>query len=90
MSNKPVIKVERMHLLDGESPTKAFCDLLILDTFIVKGFRVVQGQKGLFVAMPQQQGRDEKWYDTFHPITKEMRKGLGELILETYAEQKSE
>lgn len=88
MSNKPVIKVERMHFLDGESPTKAFCDLLILDTFIVKGFRVVQGQKGLFVGMPQQQGRDDKWYDTFHPITKEMREGLGELILESYADQK--
>ena len=86
MNNKPVIKVERIHLLEGDSPTKAFCDLLILDTFLVKGLRIVQGKESLFVSMPQQQGRDSKWYDTFFPISREMRKGLEELVLESYSE----
>jgi len=84
MNNKPVVKVERIHCLEGDTTTKAFCDLLILDTFVVKGIRVVQGKDGLFVSMPQNQGRDGKWYDTFYPISKEMRQGLQELVLESY------
>lgn len=84
MNTKPVVKVERIHCLEGEGPTKAFCDLLILDTFLVKGLRVVQGKEGLFLAMPQEQARDGKWYDTFYPISREMRKGLEELVLEAF------
>ena len=87
--DKPVVKVERIHPLDGESATKAFCDLLILDTFLVKGLRVVQGEKGLFLSMPREQGRDGKWYDTFFPTSKEMRKGLEELVLESYNEKQT-
>jgi len=84
MASKPVIKVERIHRLNGESATQAFVDLLILDAFLVKGLRVVKGQEGLFISMPREQGRDGKWYDVFYPVSKEMRKGLQELILEEY------
>ena len=86
MKSKPVVKVERIHQLDGEGPTKAFCDLLLLDSFLVKGLRVVQGKEGLFLSMPREQGRDGKWYETFFPVSKEMRKGLQELVLESYKE----
>ncbi len=89
MNNKPVVKVERIHTLDGDGPTKAFCDLLILDTFVVKGLRIVQGNDGLFLSMPQEQSRDGKWYDTFFPVSKEMRKGLQELVLESYNEHRA-
>jgi stage V sporulation protein G len=89
MNNKPVVKVERIHRLDGDGSTKAFCDLLILDTFLVKGLRVVQGKEGLFVSMPREQGRDGKWYDTFYPVSKEMRQGLQELVLESYTEKQT-
>ena len=84
MGSKPVIAVERVHQLAGEGATKAFVDLIILDTFLVKGLKVVKGKDGLFVSMPQEQGKDGKWYDTFYPVSKEMRKGLQELILEGY------
>ena len=84
MNNKPVIKVDRIHMLDGDGPTKAFCDLLILETFMVKGLRVIEGKEGLFVSMPREQSRDGKWYDTFYPVSKEMRKGLQELVMESY------
>ena len=84
MNSKPVVKVERIHRLEGEGPTKAFCDLLILDTFLVKGLRVVEGKNGLFLSMPREQSRDGKWYETFYPVSKEMRKGLQELVLEEF------
>lgn len=88
MVSKPVIKVERITPLEGESATKAFVDLLILDVFLVKGFRIVEGQNGLFLSMPREQGRDGKWYDIFYPVSKEMRLGLESLILEEYEESK--
>ena len=89
MNDKPVIKVERIHFLEGDGATKAFCDLLILDTFLVKGFRIVQGKDELFLSMPREQGRDGKWYDTFLPVSKEVRSGLQELVLESYNEQQT-
>ncbi|MDP8299836.1 MAG: SpoVG family protein [Candidatus Tantalella remota] len=87
MENKPVVKVERIHRLEGDGALKAFCDLLILDTFLVKGLRVVQGKDGLFLGMPQEKGRDDKWYETFYPVSREMRTGLQELVLESYNEK---
>lgn len=87
MERKPIIKVERMHHIEGDSTLKAFCDLLILDAFLVKGIKIVEGKNGLFVSMPSELGRDGKWYDTFYPISKEMRKGLEELVLESYNEK---
>lgn len=87
MSEKPVVKVERIKTLNGDGPTKAFCDLLILDTFFITGIRVVEGKNGLFVGMPREQGRDGKWYETFYPVSKEMRKGLEALVLDSYNEK---
>lgn len=84
MADKPAVKIERIHTLKGDGPTKAFCDLLLLDTFMVKGIRVVQGKDGLFVGMPREQGKDGKWYETFYPVSKDLRKGLQELVLESY------
>lgn len=87
MEKKPVIKIERMHPLDGNGPTKAFCDLVVFNTFVVKGLRIVEGKEGLFVSMPREQGRDGKWYDTFYPVSLELRKGLQTLILDQYSSE---
>jgi DNA-binding cell septation regulator SpoVG len=40
----------------------------------------------LFIGMPQEKGKDGKWYDVFHPATEEARKNLIELILAAYEE----
>jgi len=80
----PVVRVEHMHLVNGTGVTKAFCDLVILDTFVVKGLRIVNGKHGLFLSMPTQKSKDGKWYETFYPTSKEMRKGLQSLVLEAY------
>lgn len=90
MVTKPAIKVERIHKLDGAGSTKAFCDLLVLETLLVKGLRVVQGKEGLFLSMPQQQGKDGKWYDTVCPVSKEIRKGLEKMVIDEYQAEKTE
>jgi stage V sporulation protein G len=84
MVTRPAVKVERIHRLEGDGPTKAFCDLMVLDTFLIKGLRVVKGKEGLFLSMPRQQGKDGKWYDTVSPVSKEIRKGLENMVLDEY------
>jgi len=78
------LKVDRMTRLEGESKVKAFCDLVFGDLFLVKGFRVVEGEKGLFVGMPQQQGKQGKWFTVFWPITTELKEYIGEVIMQAY------
>ena len=90
MQNVLSIKIERMHFLDGDSPTKAFCDLLIFDSFLVKGLRIVNGKERLFVSMPTEQGKDGKWYETFYPSSIEIRTKLEKYILDEYKEKTDE
>ncbi|MFH1678986.1 MAG: SpoVG family protein [Candidatus Omnitrophota bacterium] len=76
-----VVRLRRFD--DGESKLKAFVDVAIGD-FIVKGLRVVQGGKGLFLAMPQEKGKDGRWYDSFYAKGPEARQALTEIVLAAY------
>lgn len=80
------VKVDKMKRLENGSKIKAFCDLLFGDLFLVKGFRVVEGEKGLFLAMPQQQSSQGKWFNIFLPATKEIKEYLSEVVLDAYKE----
>lgn len=77
-------EVAKIHKLDGDGATKAFCDLSVLDSFVIKGLRVVQGENGLFVSMPQEAGKDGKWYNTVIPLRREVKDEIEKLVLEAY------
>ncbi len=77
------IQVSRIYRIDGDTKLKAFVDIAIGD-FIIKGLRIVNGQKGLFLAMPQEKAKDGKWYSVFYPATKEARQNLSEVVLTAY------
>ena len=78
------LEVVRIHKLDGTGSTKAFCDLSILGAFVVKGLRIVEGEKGLFVSMPREEGKDGKWYNTVVPLKREVKDEIEKLVLEAY------
>ena len=72
-----------------DNPTVAFVNVTILDKLVLKGIRVVDGKKGLFIAFPQskrkgKKGKDVEYFDIFFPITKEFREELTKSILEAY------
>ena len=79
------LQVSRIYRIDGDTKLKAFVDIAIGD-FIIKGLRILQGEKGLFLGMPQEKSKDGKWYNTFYPRTKETRQNLTELVLAAYQE----
>ncbi len=80
------IKVNRMNKMeDPEKNLKAFVDIEVNDSLLVKGLRVMNGQKGLFVTMPRQRGKDEKWYDTVRILSPAVKDQITETVLEAYA-----
>ena len=80
-----MIRVSRIYRFDGDTKLKAFVDIS-LGGIVVKGLRIVDGNKGLFVGMPRHQGKDGKWYDTVYPTTKEIKEELNSLVLAAYQE----
>ena len=77
------ISVSRIYKLDTDSKLKAFADVSFSGV-VIKGFSVVNGEKGLFVSMPRHQGKDGKWYDTVYPQSKELKQQLSAAVLEAY------
>ena len=78
------MEVVRIHKLDGTGPTKAFVDVALEDSFIIKGVRIVEGKDGLFVSLPREEGRDGKWYNTIVPVSRETKETLDTMVLEAY------
>jgi len=83
------VKVQRLYRFETERPLKAFVDIIINDALLVKGVRVMDGKKGLFVAMPREQAKDEKWYDTIRCLTIEAREQITKACLDAYNEEES-
>jgi stage V sporulation protein G len=78
----------QLHDLGEAGPTKAIGSVTIADAFVVHGVRVVESEKGLFVAMPQRKDGD-RYRDVAHPVTSEMRALMASSVLEEYQRLKS-
>ena len=63
MGNGLTFKVEKMYRLPDAGSLKAFCDVSVNEVMVIRGIRIVEGKKGLFVSLPQEQGKDNRWYD---------------------------
>lgn len=73
----------------SESKTAAFFDVQTEEGIIIKGFRLVNGTNGLFLAAPDEKGKDGKFYDTVI-IPKEMKSELEKAAIEQYNREKSQ
>ena len=68
----------------GDGKLKAFADVKVGGTLIIKGFRIFDGIKGLFVSMPSRPGKDGKWVETLTPLNDEVKREMEGLVLEAY------
>lgn len=81
------VEVVRLRCFDNrDSKLRAFVDVSIGE-FVVKGFRIIEGQKGLYLAMPQEQGKDGRWYSRFYSRNPEARQALSKIVLAAYQEE---
>ena len=84
MINELSFKITRLHRLDGESSLKAFVDIALNESLLLKGLRIVEGRNGLFVSMPREKGKDNRWYETIHPLSKEVKEKITSVVLAAY------
>ena len=84
MPEQTGLTVKRINKLEGEGTAKAFCDVAVNGSFLIKGIKVIEGKNGLFVSMPREQGKDGNWYDTVVPLSKEARQQMSQVVLEAY------
>ena len=88
----PFISAKMDRLNDNpDSKIKANASVTIGNHFAVHGFKIYDGDdgKGPRVMYPATKGNDGKYYEDFHPVTKEAREALNGYILDAY-EQKLE
>ena len=69
---------------------KAVVSITLDDEFVVHDIKVIEGEKGLFIAMPSKKATDGEYRDIAHPINSETRDKIQSLILEKYQEVASE
>jgi len=80
------IKVIKIHRLQTDGHLKAFADISINDALLIKGVRIFEGKKGLFVSMPTEQGKDEKWYERVRCLNQDTRFLISQKVLEAYGQ----
>lgn len=70
----------------GTSNTKAFIDLKVDDTLVIKGLTLVEGKKGLFLSFPSNKGKDGKYYNSIYSLDKEWAQLLQDACVKKYNE----
>ena len=81
------ISVKRLMKFTGEGSIKAYADIAIDEQFLIKGVRVVEGKRGMFVSMPRQQTKDGKWFDSVQALTQQAKASVERIVLDAYQQQ---
>ena len=71
---------------DPQGSTMAFASVAVDDLVAIRGIRVVDGEKGAFVSMPQSQDKNGEFHDVAFPLNGELRKAMESAILDKCAE----
>ena len=76
----------RIRKVEKEGKMKAVVSITIDDEFVVHDIKVIEGEKGLFIAMPSRKAGDGDFRDIAHPINSATRDQIQGLILKKYEE----
>lgn len=76
----------RIRKVEKEGKMKAVVSITIDEEFVVHDIKVIEGDKGLFIAMPSRKAADGEYRDIAHPINSDIRERIQTLILQKYQE----
>ena len=76
----------RVRKITKEGKMKAVVSVTFDDIFVVHDIKVIEGDKGLFIAMPSKKTADGEFRDIAHPISSEAREMIQSKILVAYGE----
>ena len=80
----------RVRKVTKEGKMKAIVSITIDDEFVIHDIKVIDGEKGLFIAMPSKKSIDGEFRDIAHPINSGTRDRIQKQILEAYEAVKDE
>ena len=70
-----------------DSRMKGIASVLVDDCFAIHDIRIIEGEKGLFIAMPSRKTQSGEYRDIAHPITPECRKMFEDAVLDEYKKE---
>lgn len=74
----------RVRKIAAEGKMKAVVSITLEDEFVVHDIKVIEGEKGLFIAMPSKKAGDGEYRDVAHPINFNTRGKIQDMILSAY------
>lgn len=80
----------RVRKVEKEGKLKAVVSITLDDEFVVHDIKVIEGEKGLFIAMPSKKTMDGEYRDIAHPINSGTRERIQNVILTRYEEVEAE
>jgi stage V sporulation protein G len=87
MATDNILDIRVYPIDEPKGNTLAFASVAVDDMVAIRGVRVVDGEKGPFVSMPQSQDNAGLYHDIAFPLTNDLRKEIGEAVLEEYGIQ---
>ncbi|MCG7340207.1 septation regulator SpoVG [Staphylococcus sp. ACRSN] len=76
----------RLRKIQTDGRMKALVSITLDESFVVHDLRVIEGNTGLFVAMPSKRTPDGEFRDIAHPINSEMRQEIQDAVMKVYEE----
>jgi DNA-binding cell septation regulator SpoVG len=77
------LEVVDIRKIVGDGNLKAFADVRVGESLVIKGFCVMQGKSGIFVSMPRKASKDGRWFDIIEPDDT-LKRQLENKVLESY------
>jgi len=74
----------RVRKIDKEGKMKAVVSITIDNEFVVHDIKVIEGEKGMFIAMPSRMSADGEYRDIAHPINSKTREMVQNMIIDKY------
>lgn len=74
----------RVRKIDGEGKLRAVVSITLDDVFVIHDIKVIDGDTGLFIAMPSKKATNGMFRDIAHPINTETREYLKKVIIDAY------
>ena len=74
----------RVRKITKEGKMKAVVSITLDEEFVVHDIKVIEGEKGMFIAMPSKKATDGEYRDIAHPINSGTRESIQNIILDAY------
>ncbi len=76
----------RIYRTKGNGSIKAYASVSLDNEFVVKGIKILEGERGVWVGMPSRKLKDGSFQDIFHPVSREARDKIVSAVLKAYEE----